>query len=323
MKLRQLGELRVRGLVVNALKRSGKSLLEIGLDDASAVRCEAPAIVVNIDSFVESTDKPPSMKWDDAGRKAVIGALSDLVAKGAKPCYVVVSLCLPAEFEVKDLKLILKGFNTAAEESGCEIVGGDINSSEDAIITVAALGFAEPDNIIPRSGTMPGDLVGVTGEFGWTYLGLKVAMGMIDLPEPYRQMAIDWVNRPRLHLKEGLILSQHKLAVSCIDSSDGLAASLYELSIASKVGFMVERLPISKSLEEAAKISGISVEDAVFYGGEEYNLVFTVKPTAKKLLEEIFGRHGLKVYWIGKAVEDGGVWYRGEKLRYGWEHFRL
>lgn len=322
MKLHQLGELKIRELVVNTLKRADKSLFEMGLDDASAMKCEAPVIVVNIDSFVESTDKPPCMEWDDAGRKAVIGALSDLVAKGAKPCYAVVSLCLPEEFEVEDLKLILKGFNIASEESGCKIVGGDINNSEDANITVAALGFTEPDNLIPRSGTSPGDLVGVTGEFGWTYLGLKVAMGMLDLPEPYRQIAIGWVNRPRLHLKEGLILSRHKLAVSCIDSSDGLAASLYELSIASKVGFIVERLPISKSLQEAAKISGISVEDAVFYGGEEYNLVFTVRPTAKKLLEEIFGRHGLKVYWIGKAVEDGGVWYREKKLKYGWEHFK-
>ncbi len=322
MKIGQLGELKVRKLIIDALKRPGKELLRMGLDDASAVKCKERILVVNIDSFVESTDKPPCMEWNHVGRKAVIGALSDLVAKGVKPCYAVVSLCLPAEFEVENLKLILDGFNIAAKESGCKIIGGDINNSKDVVITITALAFAKPKDLIPRSGTKHGDLVAVTGEFGWTYLGLRVAFGMVDLPEPYRQIAIDWVNKPRLHLVEGLLLSEHRLAVSCIDSSDGLAASLYELSMASGVGFKVEHLPIDRKLIEAMEISGLNIEEAVFYGGEEYNLVFTTKPSMKNLVEEIFGKYGLKVYWIGRAVENEGVWYRNKKLKYGWEHFK-
>ena len=104
----------------------------------------------------------------------------------------------------------------------------------------------------------------------------------------------------------GLKLSQH--LSSSIDSSDGLAISLYEIAKESKVNLLIneDQLPIPVDLKKFSEINDLKLDDLIFYGGEEYNLVGTV---AKKNLNKITNlakRYGLNLFVIGKVTDGIG-----------------
>jgi thiamine-monophosphate kinase len=62
--------------------------------------------------------------------------------------------------------------------------------------------------------------------------------------------------------------------------------------------------------------------EAVFYGGEEYELVFTVKPGWRNVVEKALERLGKEVVWIGSVSEERGVYFQGKPVeRRGWQHF--
>ena len=117
------------------------------------------------------------------------------------------------------------------------------------------------------------------------------------------------------------------VVTSSIDSSDGLAESLYELSRLNDVGFAIERPPISRYAEEYARKFGLELFDLVFYGGEEYELVLTLRPKmasqAVKAVESIGG----KLLIIGRVTEGQSIrvrWldgWRSLEAR-GYQHFK-
>ncbi len=127
---------------------------------------------------------------------------------------------------------------------------------------------------------------------------------------------------PKAKLSLGLNLKKLG-ATSAIDSSDGLAWSLYELSKASKVGFVVDKLPIAREVKVFARINRVDPFDLTFYGGEEYELVFTLDPKkfkkAPKNLRD-------KVFVIGQVTDEKKIVYVEDGIEKrimpkGWEHF--
>jgi thiamine-monophosphate kinase len=132
---------------------------------------------------------------------------------------------------------------------------------------------------------------------------------------------------PYARLKEGLALSKTKAVTAAIDSSDGLAWSLHEIANASKVGFLINKLPIAEEVEEFAEINRLDPLELTLYGGEEYELVLTIKPNlwrkAKKAVEKVGG----KLLSIGKVTEERQVLMEIDGKRRvieprGWEHFK-
>ena len=91
---------------------------------------------------------------------------------------------------------------------------------------------------------------------------------------------------------------------------------------------MVEELPIAPDVAEEAARLGVEPAEACFYGGEEYELVLTVKPDAWEEAVEAAERASVELKRIGRATREPGLWLRGPdgKLRpleaRGWEHFR-
>ena len=51
-------------------------------------------MVINIDGWVESTDRPNGMSPFGVGYRAVCNAASDVIAKGAKPTGMIISMTL-------------------------------------------------------------------------------------------------------------------------------------------------------------------------------------------------------------------------------------
>ncbi|RJS84585.1 hypothetical protein CW702_02245 [Candidatus Bathyarchaeota archaeon] len=132
---------------------------------------------------------------------------------------------------------------------------------------------------------------------------------------------------PEARLREGLALASAGVLSASIDSSDGLAWSLHELSTSSGVGFEVYSLPLSREAGRFADIHGLDPFDLCFYGGEEYELVVTVKRGMWSKAVDAVSRVGGSLLRIGVATESRKIVYRSGSLtkeieRRGWEHFK-
>jgi thiamine-monophosphate kinase len=295
-------------------------------DDISAVRLPNHQLaVLKTDMMVGSTDIPPGMTWRQAARKAVVANVSDLAAKGVRPYAGIVALGLPRTLTKKNVLEIAAGLSGAAKEYNFPFVGGDTNESKDLVISIALFGLIEARKLMLRSGAKMGDIVAVTGEFGSASAGLRAVLDRLIRPRKLPRALSDAIYYPKAELDIGLRLASTGAVSASIDSSDGLAWSLHQLSEMSKVGIRVDAVPVSKAAREFATRFGCNASDLALYGGEEYNLIITVKPALLRAAQ-IAARGRLKqIGFVTKKTEgvrlarmDGDVEIRME----GWEHFR-
>jgi thiamine-monophosphate kinase len=248
-------------------------------DDVSAIPLSSKTwIIVKTDMIVGSTDVPPRMTIQEAARKAVVATVSDFAAKGVKPQALMVSIGLPAPVKKKTVQDIARGLGQTAREYGCKIIGGDTNQSDDLVIDITGIGAANPKTLVRRNGARPGDIIAVTGPFGKTSAGLRILKSKDKRDSAKYPSLVRAVRRPRARLAEGIILAKSHAATSSIDSSDGLAWSLHQIAQSSKVGINLHTFPIAADVQLFAKEHRLSALDLALYGGEEYELVLTIKP---------------------------------------------
>jgi thiamine-monophosphate kinase len=323
---KELGERKIIELILNCLERMPNMPLSLG-DDASAVDLGTDKLaVINMDMLVRKTDVPHSMSLWQAARKAVIMNISDLAAKGANPLALLASIGVPPDLTKTEIIQIGKGLNAGAREYNAYILGGDTNEASDLIISCMAFGVCSKGHLMRRSGAKPGDYVAVTGAFGKTASGLKIIIDSLSAPEIGGEL-VDSVLMPRARVKEGVALAQSQAVTASIDSSDGLAWSLNELSRASDVGFCINYLPVAPEAEMFAKLSGFDAVELALYGGEEYELLVTVKPElwqeAKKAVETVEG----SLIKIGVVTKEKHLLLKMDEKTVpiearGWEHFK-
>jgi thiamine-monophosphate kinase len=113
---------------------------------------------------------------------------------------------------------------------------------------------------------------------------------------------------PKARVKEGVILADY--ASSCIDISDGLFWSLYELSRMSKVGFALEsaKIPLSKECKGFLAKTNLNLID-ISYIGEDFELLFTIP---KSRLSEL--QKKMNVFVIGEVTEDDNISLDGQAI---------
>jgi len=298
-------------------------------DDVSAISIDEDNLaVLKTDMLVGKTDVPPGMSLRQAARKTVVMNISDFAAKGVKPLIMLVSLGLPRDLKEKDVKEIGKGLNEGAREYGAYIIGGDTNESSDLIISCSLLGFSNKENLVSRCGAKPGDIVAVTGEFGKTAAGLKILLEGLSASKKIEEPLKEAVLMPKARLKEGLALSRVGGLTASIDSSDGLAWSLHELSDASDVGFIIDNVPIAKEAIEFAERHNLDPLELSLYGGEEYELVVTVQPEFWERAKRAVAKSGGSLMKIGVATEKKEIKLQADGKtvlieRRGWEHFKM
>jgi len=325
--LGELGERRAIELILEKLEKMPQMPIPFG-DDVSAYAIGRNQLfILKTDMLVGETDVPKGMSFWQAARKAVIMNISDFAAKGAKPLIALVSLGMPRSITQKELEEIGDGLNAGAREYDTYIVGGDTNEASDLIISLSVFGIAKKDNLMLRSGAKPDDIVAVTGFFGKTSAGLKMLLEGFKALKEIRNSLVEAVFMPKARLKEGLALSSAKAVTSAIDSSDGLAWSLHEISKASKVGFLIETLPIAPEAQKFAEMNSLDPLELAFYGGEEYELVLTVNPKLWDKAEKAVKNVGGNLIRIGRVTAERSVLFEveGEKRVIepkGWEHFR-
>ncbi|NHV61257.1 MAG: thiamine-phosphate kinase [Candidatus Verstraetearchaeota archaeon] len=273
-----LGERGVIELIWSIMEKDGHLSGQVlpPSDDASAILLnDGSYLVLKADMFVKMTDAPRGMLPFQMGAKAVTMNVSDLAAKGARPSAFLFSLGLPRNYPQENLRALISGISSAAKGYGAQVLGGDVGEARDLIISGFVVGSTR--NLIKRSGASPGDLVAVTGHFGSTAAAYKILLEGLRAPRSLRRALCRSVYEPRAKPLLGVALAESGAITSSMDSSDGLAFTLNELSKSSRVSFRITNIPISREACEFASIHNISPEDLALYGGEEYELVVTVR----------------------------------------------
>jgi len=264
------------------------------------------------------SDHPPRL----LGRKALNINLSDIAAMGGRPLHALVGLALPGDIDDGWVRQFMAGFRSAARDAGVSLVGGDLSEAEKVVIAVMVTGQAKLP--VKRGGAKPGDAIYVSGTLGDAAGGLRLLEkgGIRGVVKPVRPLIRSFLD-PAPRLKLGALLAERRLASAMIDLSDGLSVDLTHICKESGVGAEVEAalIPISEALAHAAR----NPLDMALNGGEDYELLFTVRPAKIGAVEVLASRHGLtRIGRItpGRRIRLIGPGKRKKPLRTkGYEHF--
>ena len=280
-------------------------------------------IIAKIDTMVESTDIPKKMKLSDAARKSVIACVSDFASKGIKPEYGIISINLPKSISRIKIDNIANGFKKACKEYGISIIGGDTNAGKEIVFNVCI--FGSSNSIITRKGSNKGDLIFVTGPFGYTSVGLDILLNNKNQKNNFVKKAIKSVINPKPNLSYGL--KNKKYFSSSMDSSDGLSTTLNEMSKQSKKKFIINKIPSNKDLENYVRKQKIDLNSTVFHGGEEYEFIFTIPTKYKKIIMKNSKLLKTPIIEIGYVTSGKGVYLKENNKNIilkdlGWKHFK-
>jgi thiamine-monophosphate kinase len=316
----QLDEKRIIQLFISKLKKN--NLKDFEQDDVTVIpsrtlmKFSSHALVFKCDMLVESTDVPPGMEPWQVARKSVVSVISDLSAKGAKPYVSLISVGIPKAYSKKAIASLVEGFRVASREFGFIIVGGDTNQAKELIIDCCVVGFSHRIDLkVPsRSGARPGDFIIVSGIFGYPSAGLKILMDRAVAKGDFRKKAIASVIMPLPRIRFGTLLA--KFFSSSIDSSDGLALSLYELAGQSNVDFFVNEIPYGLDLLDFVKNNNLNSKELIFHGGEEYEIIATIPRAALDQAKTYAKKSRIKFLIIGEVKKgSGNVFIKSEEGR--------
>jgi thiamine-monophosphate kinase len=326
--LRAIGERKAIELIQKQLETMSGMPVPFGDDVAAYPISRNRVAVLKTDMLVAETDVPPGMTLRQAARKAIVMNISDFAAKGVRPQALLVSLGLTNEMTERDVMEIGKGLNEGAREYGAYFIGGDTGEASSLVVSVALYGVAEKRGLMLRSGAKPRDILAITGCFGKQASGLRILKGHGIASVEIRGALVDSVLFPHARLSEGLALRRSGAVSSSIDSSDGLAWSLHEIANASNVGFRLDKTPIATEAEKYAKQNHADVAELVLHGGEEYELVVTVRPSLWEKAEKAVKRVGGCLIPIGLVTADKRMVLNADGAEClidprGYEHFRV
>lgn len=290
-------------------------------DDVSYVKLGKALYVFKTDMLVESTDVPPGMKPEQISRKSVVSCISDLVAKGSIPKGFMISLGIPKEKGDEWVSKLLEGFLISSDEFDVELLGGDVNEAKELVIDCFMFGSAK--RRIGRNGALVGDLIATVPKFGFSKLGLIHLLYGKPIPKEFEKEALDAVLMPKPPVKCAILIE--KVANSSMDSSDGLAITLNEISKQSKKKIVLERLPAPEGFVDVVEGFGFDAEDLILYGGEEFQPVFTFKEELFSEVKKFSRETGIEISIIGRVEEGRGVFFQKDNIlkvveNRGWTH---
>jgi len=260
-------------------------------DDAAVLEFKDRQVLISTDLLLEGIHFDLAyVPLVHLGYKAVQVNLSDIYAMNGVATQITVSIGLSSKFPLEAVEEIYKGIELACNKFNIDLIGGDTSTSKQGlVISITSIGHAAKDEVTYRNGAEEGDLICVSGDLGGAYVGLQILERekLVYLENPNIQPDLegkDYIIERQLK-PEGRrdivdLLAQMKIKpTSMIDVSDGLASEILHICKQSDKGCTLyeEKIPIDPLTYETARELGLDPTVCALSGGEDYELLFTIK----------------------------------------------
>ncbi|MES2454956.1 MAG: thiamine-phosphate kinase [Bacteroidota bacterium] len=287
----ELGEFGlIKHLTDNFKIRHETSIKGVG-DDAAVLEFKDRQVLISTDLLLEGIHFDLAyVPLVHLGYKAVQVNLSDIYAMNGVATQITVSIGLSSKFPLEAVEEIYKGIELACNKFNIDLIGGDTSTSKQGlVISVTSIGHAAKEEVTYRNGAGEGDLICVSGDLGGAYVGLQILERekLVYLENPNIQPDLegkDYIIERQLK-PEGRrdivdLLAQMKIKpTAMIDVSDGLASEILHICQQSDKGCTLyeEKIPIDPLTYETARELGLDPTVCALSGGEDYELLFTIK----------------------------------------------
>jgi len=268
--LQQLGEFAVIDRLVRGRRQPGEVAVGPG-DDAAVVSAGDGRTVVSTDVLVQ--DRHFRLDWStphDVGRKAIAQNAADIEAMGGRPIAFLAGFGAPGDTPTAQVDALVDGMWEEASRLGAGIVGGDLVSCPQWVLSVTVLGDLNGRAPVLRSGATAGSAVAVAGELGRSAAGYALWHNEIAGYDDLRQRHLV----PQPPYGQGVVAAAAG-AQAMIDVSDGLLADLGHVAEASGVGIDLSRAGLTADHDElvaAGAAAGADPWSWVLGGGEDHAL---------------------------------------------------
>lgn len=280
----------IEHLTRNFEVQNASTILSVG-DDAAVIDHFGKQTVITTDLLIEGIHFDLMYTpLKHLGYKSIIVNLSDVYAMNATPTHVTMSVGISNRFSVEALSEFYEGVYAACAKYNVDLIGGDTSASQKGfIISVTALGEVAPDKFVKRSTAGKGDLICVSGDLGGAFLGLTLLERekKIYLENPKVQPDLeneDYIVGRLLkpEARKDIIEFFEKndiVPTAMMDVSDGISSEILHICKQSNLGCVLyeEKLPIADLARQAAFKFGLDPTVCALNGGEDYELIFTLK----------------------------------------------
>ncbi len=288
--LSELGEFGLIDHLTKNFRPKLESTVKAIGDDAAVLNFKDKETLISTDFLIEGVHFDLSyMPLKHLGYKAIMVNLSDIYAMNGTASQVTVSIAVSNRFPVEALEELYAGIHLASKIYNVDVVGGDTTSSTSGLlISVTAVGYAEKDEVVYRSGAKPNDLLVLTGDLGAAYMGLQVLEREKEVfkANPNSQPDLDQYTylierqlKPEARKDIPPLLKALEVKpTSMIDISDGLSSEIIHLCKSSKTGVNLfeEKIPLDPAVISVCEEFELDSTTIALSGGEDYELLFTI-----------------------------------------------
>jgi len=287
-------------------------------DDAVLQPAAGPGevMVSSSDSFVEAVHFEKPMGYFSVGWKSLVSALSDVFAMGVSPSHYMLNLIIPPHLSEEDLNHFLEGQHKAAKTYNVNLLGGDVSSGPSFCVVIQASGYQNRSFIKSNSGFSKGDVIVTDALLGHALLGYKEFLKGLE--------NTDYTNRflfPEVSKSLGPWLGSLNEVTSLTDISDGLFKELSNMSKMKSVKVLLESIPMDAAFVQACSDLKVDPQKTALEGGEEYQLLWTVKPeTLSEFLQKYQMRYKKTAHVLGRVggelvkSSSSGLIYENQSL---------
>ena len=289
--IERLGEFGLINHLTKNIKISQKSTVKGVGDDAAVLDFKGKKVLVSTDILLEGIHFDLAYTpLKHLGYKAIQVNLSDIYAMNGIATQVTISIGISSKFPLEAVEELYEGIYLACEKYNVDLIGGDTSSSKQGlVISVTSIGYADENDIVYRNGAEEGDLICVSGDLGGAYTGLQLLERekLIYLENPNIQPDLegkDYIVERQLkpEARKDIIELLKDIKVkptAMIDVSDGLASEILHICKQSNKGCNIyeDKIPLDPMTYETAREFNLDPTVCALSGGEDYELLFTVK----------------------------------------------
>lgn len=277
-------------------------ILGIG-DDAACLRVPANHdLLVSTDTLVVGVHFQDNCDPWDIAWKAVMVNVSDMAAMAATPCWVSLALTLPS-LDQNWLQRFSAGLHAALKKYNIALIGGDTTKGS-LSLTMTIHGMTPTGKAIRRDTAKAGDTIWVSGELGAAACAVALMHSKTPMDDACCAILMDKLNHPVPRID--LLPLIRDYASAAIDISDGLCADLNHICQSSNLGATLnqEAIPIYALVQEVKNATAL---DFALYGGDDYELCFTIAPTRLKSFKQKLKESNQHCFQIGEMEIARGL----------------